>query len=268
MISWCIWWCRDNAFVRFGCGCANCVRQIYQARVNQARPNGIDLVWRRSDADGQRRQMQLERERLVPANLSSDVSEGKFEVADGDEVSCGELEMFDSICKACFERQRVILQVTDEKESKTEGSADEFFYWRMNSWNCHIGTAVAPNMPESSDYHVRKYNKQAASSEIMLRQAPAKKRPDKEEGQGTTNEAGSKRSGSSIYFNTSGHVGAGTERSLLFSVQELPPSNKDWLLFSTAMITIQDHYEPGDIAEDSFCVFKLNDTEVSVSRRD
>ena len=168
-------------------------------------------------------------ERLVPASEGS--SRGDHE------LWCGALEMFDSKCKACFQRERLVLRVSSaDAYNQHKGGRPSAFFWRINTWGCEIGEALAPGMTIPSETHVQ-------------RRAGAK--------DGLTSGQASKN----ILDSTSQRKPrGGSRRALLFNVNDMPPNNANWLLFSSEPINIHDHYSQGETADGSYCVFRLNET--------
>ena len=96
-------------------------KQKQTARVFQAAPSGLDFRW----IDGGGGQVGSVPERLVPA------SEGSS--SDDQELWCGVLEMFDSKCKACFQRQRLVLRVSGADADNEHKRWPSAFFWRMNT---------------------------------------------------------------------------------------------------------------------------------------
>ena len=110
----------------------------YQAHLEQAPPGGLALSWGNSE---------LPSERLVP--FASQLRNGNNTEGLGvwaHQTWKGTLQIFDTMCEAMLELQRVPTPAT----APSWGPALHF--WRINTWDCIVGKARAPGMP---DLHIR-----------------------------------------------------------------------------------------------------------------
>jgi cysteine-rich repeat protein len=109
----------------------------YQAHLEQAQPGGLALSWGNS----------LASERLVP--FASELQHGNNTERLGvwaHQAWKGTLQVFDTLCEAMLELQRV------PTPSTAPSWAPALHFWRINTWDCVVGKARAPGMP---DLHAR-----------------------------------------------------------------------------------------------------------------
>lgn len=149
------------------------------------------------------------------------------------EVWCGSLGVFDSECKVCFERQPLELTVAQDGEGK--GQAPDIYFWRMNTWGCQVGPALAPKMPDASFYHVRgTHNPEGIPKREFNKERTG---PGRQLNQVLDDEAEA------------------------FSIAQMPANSMEWLLYSNT--TTMEYYVRGEAGVPNKCGLVLNDTRVT-----
>jgi cysteine-rich repeat protein len=120
--------------------------QVYTARMYQAIPSGLDLFWLSSSLGAASLDEcgifndESRAERLLPMGSPLEGKGAKLD--DGYDFSCGNFEIFDSVCQACFEQVKFTSRMPG-MGNQTQ-SVVPLRFWIMNTWACNVGPAVLP----------------------------------------------------------------------------------------------------------------------------
>ena len=208
--------------------------QTFTARVYPASSRGIDLFWDGGDPWDELGTLagsagSQHAERLLPAELLSENNESHPAMAVDveNDVWCGTLEVFDTVCKACFERVGISTGINPgTRGSASHSEGQSLFFWQMNSWGCEVGTASAPLMP-SADLE---------NQHTLLRRTSHQR------------EAAQKGKRALLSEN---------ETEVPINVNDFPANDADWLLYPNHLL-VDDHYSLEDIHQRDYQGCKRN----------